>query len=139
MTHLFGQTALRSPLRWSAAFLLLVTSGTHIPLIPEHLEEAPYVGWLFIALSVVSVVFAVLVVRWDTPAVWAASGLLTLLAVLGFVASRTVGLPQIADDIGNWTEPLGYPAVAAEVLATVVAAVVLAHRQPPHPSRKGHA
>jgi hypothetical protein len=139
MTPLFGQPALRSPLRWSAAFLLLVTSGTHVPLIPEHLEEAPYVGWLFVALSVVSVVFAVLVVRWDTPAVWAASGQLTLLAVVGFVASRTVGLPQIADDIGNWTEPLGYPAVAAELLASLLAVVVLAHRQHPHQPRKGHS
>jgi len=122
-------TPLRSPWRWAAAALLLVTSGTHVPLIAEHLAEAPYVGVLFIALSVVGVVVAALLVAWDTATVWALSGLVTLLAVIGFVVSRTVGLPQISDDIGNWTDPLGYPAVASEVLATLVAALVLSRPQ----------
>ncbi len=129
-------TPVKSPLRWLAALMLLVTSGTHVPLIPDHLEEAPYVGVLFIVLSVLSVVFAVLLVVDDTPVVWAASGLLTLLALLAFVASRTIGLPELSDDIGNWTEPLGFPAVAAELVATVAAVAVLSHRRP-HLSRKG--
>ena len=122
------RTPLRSPWRWTGVFLLLVTSGTHVPLIPEHLEEAPYVGWLFIALSLVSVVLAVLLVRWDTAAVWAVSGAVTALAVVAFLVSRTVGLPELADDIGNWTEPLGYPAVLAEMSASLVAGLVLLHR-----------
>lgn len=117
-----------SPLRWVAIVMLLGTAGTHVPLIPEHLEEAPYVGVLFIALSVASVVLAVLLVRWDTPLVWTASGVMTLLALVAFVASRTVGLPQIGDDIGNWGEPLGYPAVAVEALVTAAAAIVLGNR-----------
>lgn len=120
-------TRLSSPLRWSAVMLLLATAGTHVPLIPEHLAEAPYVGVLFIALSVASVGCAVLLARWDTPFVWAASGLLTLLAVSAFLVSRTVGLPQIGDDIGNWSEPLGFPALLAEVLATVLAVAALRH------------
>jgi hypothetical protein len=123
----------RSPWRWPAAVLLLVTAGTHVPLVPEHLEEAPYVGVLFIALVIVSVVVAVLVLVRDTPVVWAVAGLVTLLAVLGFLVSRTVGLPQIGDDIGNWTEPLGYPAVASEVLVTALAALELTRRR--HPNR----
>jgi hypothetical protein len=118
---------LRSPWRWVGAVLLLVTAGTHVPLIPEHLEEAPYVGALFIALAVVGVALAVLVVLWDTPLAWVASGVVTLLAVLAFLLSRTVGLPEIGDDVGNWTEPLGFPAVGAEVLTVVVALVVLTH------------
>ena len=127
-------TPLNSSWRWFGVVMLLITAGTHVPLIPEHLEEAPYSGVLFIVLTVVSLVFAVLLVRWDSPAVWAASGVLTLLAVLAFFVSRTVGLPQLADDIGNWTEPLGFPAVAAELLASLVAAVVLTHRSHPDDS-----
>ncbi len=42
----------RTPAQWCASFLLLVAAGTHVPLIEDHLEEAPYVGWLFIALCV---------------------------------------------------------------------------------------
>lgn len=121
-------TPLHSSWRWFGAVMLLITAGTHVPLIPEHLEEAPYVGVLFILLTVTSLVFAGLLVRWDSPTVWAMSGALTLLAAIAFLVSRTVGLPQIADDIGNWTDPLGFPAVAAELLATVAAAIALSRR-----------
>jgi hypothetical protein len=124
MGHLLG-TPLRSPLRWGAAVLLLVTAGTHVPLIRDHLREAPYVGVLFIALVVVSVVLAALIVVRDAPLVWVTSAVVTTLAVVAFVASRTVGLPEIGDDVGNWTEPLGFPAVAAEVLTTLAALAVL--------------
>jgi hypothetical protein len=116
---------LHSPLRWACALALLVTAGTHIPLIPEHLEEAPYVGVLFIVLSVVSIALAALVMVRDVPLVWVASGTVALLAVAGFLVSRTVGLPQIGDDIGNWTEPLGYPALVGEVATVVLAGLAI--------------
>ena len=35
-------------------------------------------------------------------------------ALVGFVFSRTVGLPGGADDIGNWTEPLGLASLFVE-------------------------
>jgi hypothetical protein len=110
-----------SPPQWCASFLLLVAAGTHIPLIEDHLEEAPYVGWLFIILSVVCIVLAVAIVLVDNPGVWVLSAAVCLAAVVAFLASRTVGLPQIGDDVGNWTEPLGIPAVASEVLMVVLA------------------
>ncbi len=111
----------RSPGQWCASFLLLVAAGTHIPLIQDHLEEAPYVGWLFIALTVVCLVLAVAILFVDKPGVWILSGAVCLAAVVAFLASRTVGLPQIGDDVGNWTEPLGIPAVASEALMVVLA------------------
>jgi hypothetical protein len=129
---------LHSPLRWTAAVMLLATAATHIPLVPEHLEEAPYIGVLFVVLSVASLALAVVVVVKDTPLVWGVTGVMSLLAVVAFVASRTVGLPQIGDDVGNWTDPLGPPALAAETLAFVAAAVVLrtdAHRRHTRPRR----
>lgn len=118
----------RSPLRWVVAALLMVTAAVHVPLVPMHLKEAPYVGVLFIVLAVVCVVLAVTVVLHDSTMVWELSGAVTLLALVAFLASRTVGLPQIADDIGNWSEPLGFPAIAAELLATLVAAYALKQR-----------
>ena len=68
----------RSPAQWCASFLLLVAAGTHIPLIQDHLEEAPYVGWLFIALSVVCIVLAVAILFVDSPGVWIVSGAVCL-------------------------------------------------------------
>ncbi|MGN6250408.1 MAG: hypothetical protein ACTHNS_01200 [Marmoricola sp.] len=122
---------LRSEDRWIGVVALLVTAGTHTPLIGEHLEEAPYVGWLFIVLSAASILLAALLVVRDSAAVWFASGATTLLALIAFVLSRTVGLPQIGDDIGNWTEPLGFPAIVAEAVVAVIAYVVLRPRRSP--------
>jgi hypothetical protein len=118
----------RSPSQWIASVLLLLAAATHIPLIPEHLEEAPYVGILFIVLSVVCVALAGVILVLDTDAVWLLSGATCLAAVVAFLASRTVGLPQIGDDIGNWTEPLGFPAVASEALLVVLAVVHLSRQ-----------
>ena len=71
----------------------------------------------------------------DTDAVWLLSGATCLAAVVAFLASRTVGLPQIGDDIGNWTEPLGFPAVASEALLVVLAVVHLSrHHRAAQPS-----
>jgi len=111
----------KSPAQWCASFLLLVAAATHIPLIQDHLEEAPYVGWLFILLSVVCIALAIAIVFVDNAGVWALSGLTCFAAAVAFLASRTVGLPQIGDDVGNWTEPLGFPAVASEVLMVALA------------------
>jgi hypothetical protein len=126
--HLTRENTLKltlSPSQWCASFLLLVAAGTHIPLIRAHLEEAPYVGWLFIALSVVCVALAVAILFVDHVGVWLLSAAVCFAAVVAFLASRTVGLPQIGDDVGNWTEPMGIPAVASELLVVALAGLHL--------------
>lgn len=114
-------TPLRHPDRWLAAICVAAGGLLHVPLIGEHLREAPYVGVLFIALAVVSVVLAVLLVLSDSTLVWSAVVVVMGAALLAFFLSRTVGLPQISDDIGNWTgEAVGLPAITAEALGMVL-------------------
>ena len=133
-------TSPRTLTHWTVALMLLVAAATHVPLVSEHLEEAPYVGILFLALIVACTGLAVLILVHDSPPVWALSAAVCLLAVVAFLASRTVGLPQLADDIGMWTdEPMGFPAVASEALVVVLAVAHLT-RTPAHtaaPSRAG--
>jgi peptidoglycan/LPS O-acetylase OafA/YrhL len=124
---------LHSPLRLWAAALLVVVAVVHAPLVPAHLEEAPYAGVLFLLLTLVALVLAGLLVRHDSPAVWAVTAVVCLLTVLAFVFSRTVGLPQLDDDIGNWGEPLSLPAMLAEVLALALATYTLRRRAPRSP------
>jgi hypothetical protein len=119
-----------SSAQWTASFLLLVAAGTHIPLIRDHLEEAPYVGWLFIALSVACIALAVTILFVDHVGVWLLSAAVCFAAVVAFLASRTIGLPQIRDDVGNWSDPLGPPAVASEVLMVVLAWLHLRNARP---------
>lgn len=123
-------TVSRTPSRWVASVLLLVAAATHIPLVQGHLREAPYVGVLFILLSVVAVLLAVAVMVVDTDTVWLMAGAVCFASVLAFLASRTIGLPQMRQDVGMWTEePLGLPAVASEALVAALAWIQLHHRR----------
>jgi hypothetical protein len=124
MFHLWSP-AQHSPWRWPAALFLLVNAAIHLYLAPMHLIEAPYIGALFIALSTACIVLAVLLSLLDNILVWVTAGTMSLLALMAFLISRTVGLPQISDDIGNWTDPLGYPNMAVEVLTIIVTTAVL--------------
>ena len=99
-------------------------------MIREHLAQAPYIGWLFILLVIAGVVLAVAVLLSDTPAVYVATAVTMALTLAAFLLSRTVGLPEIGDDVGNWTQPLGYPSVLAEVLGLGLSLAVLQHSRP---------
>jgi hypothetical protein len=110
----------RSPWRWPAAAAGLVVVASHIPVTPMHLSEAPYIGWSFVALEIAMAVLAAALLLEDTPLVWAAAGVVPALAIAAYALTRSVALPQIADDVGNWTEPLGVVAVVAEALLVVL-------------------
>ncbi len=119
----------RSALRWPAALALVVAGATHLPVTPEHLKEAPYIGVAFIVLMAACGVLAVAITAWDTTVVWWLSGVTCALAVAAYGLSRTFALPQIGDDVGNWLEPLGVAAVSAELLTVVLTALALHHHR----------
>lgn len=114
-----------SRLALPAAATAEVAAVAHVPLIRSHLQEAPYVGVLFVGLVLALTVVAILLVVADREVVWLAAAVLPGSAVLAYVLSRTTGLPQLGDDVGNWTEPLGVVALTAELLTVALA---LAHR-----------
>lgn len=107
--------------RTLAAACALVAGTSHIPLIPEHLREAPYIGWSFIGLVIASVIAAAALLISDSRVVWLGVASVYAAAIGAFALSRTVGLPQMGDDIGNWTEPWSYPALTAELMAVALA------------------
>jgi hypothetical protein len=111
---------LSSPARWVVAAAALTTLAAHAAITEDHLQEAFYIGVLFIALELACLVLAVLLPRHDTTLVWA--GVVTTggLAIAGYVVSRSIGLPQITDDVGRWTDPLGVVAVASESLMVLL-------------------
>jgi hypothetical protein len=83
--------------------------------------ETRYLFWMYIALIVgcLLVAGAVLFTRWRG-AFLAAAGLAAATAI-GYVLSRTTGLPQANGDIGNWTEPLGLASLFVEGAVVAVA------------------
>lgn len=106
----------RSPWRYPVAAGALVAASAHIPVISSHLDEAPYMGSLFIVLTVACSALAVGLLLLDDRAVYGLAVLTCGLAIVGYVATRLVAFPQLSDDVGDWAEPLGVVAIAAEAL-----------------------
>jgi hypothetical protein len=105
--------------RWPAAAALSATAAIHMTLVPDHLREAPYAGALFIALSAAALVTAMLLSAVDHDLVWLAAVAISLGALVAYFLSRSIGLPSLRDDIGDWGNPLGLAAVACEALTVV--------------------
>jgi hypothetical protein len=61
--------------------------------------------------------------------VWSAAATLAALTIAGFVWSRTIGFPQMADHIGEW-DTLGLTSLVFEGLVVATATVVLARERP---------
>jgi hypothetical protein len=98
-----------------------------IHLLDAHdtFVSTPYKGWLYVALIVGCLLTAFRLARSNDPRAWVAATLLPLGAFVGFVYSRTVGLPGGADDIGNWWEPLGLASLFVEGLLVGLGAYVV--------------
>jgi hypothetical protein len=97
----------------------------HLLDAPGTFADAPYRGWLYVLLIVGCLATAGALVRGSDRRAWLAAAALSLGAMLAFVVSRTVGLPAGADDIGNWTEPLGLASLFVEGLLVALGGGVL--------------
>lgn len=84
------------------------------------LKDPAYLGYGFWLLELAGLMCAGLLLARPTRSVgWLLALGVAAAPLAGIVVSRSVGLPDATDDIGNWTEPLG-------VLAMVVEAALLA-------------
>jgi hypothetical protein len=85
-------------------------------------SETRYLFWMYVALMAGSLAVAGAVLFSRSRLTFVAAGALAALAALGFVLSRTTGLPSATGDIGNWTEPLGLASLFVEGAVAAVAA-----------------
>lgn len=127
----FTREPLSYPWRWLAAGSIAVAAAAHIPVIGPHLDEAPYMGALFILLTAACTVLAGAILIRDTPAVYALVVLTCGLAVVGYVATRVVAFPMLNDDVGNWLEPLGVVSIVSESIAVAIALTALLRTSQP--------
>jgi hypothetical protein len=116
----------RLGLRLLAVAGVFVAAAAHLPVIPDHLAEAPYIGWSFIVLSVVCISGGIVLLGADSRAAWAATGGACALAVFALLVSRTVGLPQMADDVGQWGDTWAIVSLVSESFVALLAAYALA-------------
>lgn len=121
----FAMRPLHSPVRPVLVVAAVVVAAAHVPVIAPHLDEAPYMGALFIVLTVGCLAIGLAALIRDSAAVYALAVLTCGLAVAGYAATRVVAFPRLADDVGNWLEPLGVVSVLSEALVIATAVTAL--------------
>jgi hypothetical protein len=118
----------RAPGRWLAAAAIEGVIVIHLWLTPMHLTEKLYIGVLFaVGNGLLLVGLALLFSRRRQTAGWLLSAAVCAGELVGFVLSRTVGLPM--DYHGTWLSEredyLGLASLLCEVIVLAVAAVQL--------------
>jgi hypothetical protein len=83
-------------------------------------SETRYLFWMYIALIAGSLATAGAVLFSRRRVFLLAAAGLAASTLIGYVLSRTTGLPNATDDIGNWTEPLGLASLFVEGAVTAV-------------------
>jgi hypothetical protein len=111
----------------------------HLLQVPEAFGEIGYLGALFIAVAVAGVLLAAALTRSSDSSLWLCAGGLGALILLGYLLSRSVGLPGWTGDVGEWDSVLGLGSMVVESLVICVSAATLATRHEwargvaPHP------
>ncbi len=112
--------------RGVAVIGLLGIGLIHLIDAPGKFTETPYMGWMYVGLIVACLAVAAMMIREGDNRAWTATLILPLMVLAGFVLSRTTGLPQAHDDVGNWGEPLGIASMFVEGSLIALAGGVLA-------------
>jgi hypothetical protein len=130
LTEMFDDVVARMVAIGSLGGVALV----HVLQLPDAFAAVDYIGILFICAIVAALLLAATLTRMSDERVWALTGALPALLLIGFVLSRTSGLPGFTDDIGEWSEPLGLVSLVFEGLLVCLSAVVLDLGRVLHPA-----
>jgi hypothetical protein len=99
-----------------AVVVIVATGLIHLWTARDSFGEAAYKGLLFVGNGVGALVAAVGVYRDRADWGWLLGALVAGGAVLGYVLSRTVGLPGLPAEPDAWLEPLGVASLVAEMV-----------------------
>lgn len=100
--------------KWIGIIVILVAGLIHLYDAPGEFQDAPYMGILFFAFFLGSIVSAVGIYRGELLWGWALGGLLSIGAIIGYLVSRTVGIP--VSGVENWGPLLAYFSIFLEVI-----------------------
>jgi hypothetical protein len=111
--------ATEASLRGLGACCAVANAVLHTLLIPDHLEEKFYIGVLFAVGSALMLAVALALVIMKHPlATWLTGALVSLGMIIGFLLSRTVGLPDGYHE-PNWEPPYGVLSLLVEGLFVI--------------------
>ncbi|HEX3908916.1 MAG TPA: hypothetical protein VHW92_13430 [Mycobacteriales bacterium] len=117
----------KQPLIWAVVAAALAVGVAVVHVMDQGgvtaLAAPPqWLGWAYRLLEVGAIAVALgLVSRIAERFSWWCALLVGVGPFVGYVLSRTVGLPGDSDDKGNWSEPKGIASLIIEALLIVVA------------------
>lgn len=109
---------------WAGVVLITITGIIHLIDAPDNFNQSTYKGLLFILNGFGALVAAFGIFRgasWG----WLLGLLIAGGAIVGYVISRTVGLPGLPVD-PHWLEPMGVLSVIVEGIFVALAIKALA-------------
>ncbi len=106
--------------KWLAIAALLGTGLIHLLEARDSFGDATYKGLLFVANGAGALVAAFGVYRNQRAVGWLLGLLVAGGALLGYVASRTVGLPGLPAEPAAWLEPIGVASLVCETLFVIL-------------------
>ncbi|MEU1202567.1 hypothetical protein ABZ446_41000 [Streptomyces sp. NPDC005813] len=123
-----SHNAAEAALRGLGVCCAVANTVLHTVLVPDHLEEMFYIGVLFAVGSAVMLGVAVALILMKRALIaWLTGALVSLGMIVGFVLSRTVGLPGGYDEPG-WEPPYGPLSVLVKGLFVLTFLVWLGDR-----------
>ena len=130
-----GTSARQTPktFRWAGVVLIVACGLIHLVSAPDHLQEATYVGVLFLANGAGALIAAFGIYR-DMLWGWVLGALVAGGAFVMFIVSRFIGLPAYQEHVGMWIgdsfgDRLGIPSLIVEAPLVVLAGIVVARRR----------
>lgn len=123
--------------RFAGAVLALAITTAHVADqggITAFNAPPNWLGWAFRLIEVGGLLTAAALIGPRTARLgWAAGILLGLAPLLGYLASRSVGVPGDPGDVGNWADWVGTLALVVEAGLVMVSVGMLGAR-PPRPT-----
>jgi peptidoglycan/LPS O-acetylase OafA/YrhL len=115
--------------RWIAIAAIVGSGVIHLIEARDAFGDATYKGMLFVAQGLGALVADVGIYRAERVWGWSLGLLAAGGALIGYVLSRTVGLPGLPPEPEAWLEPMGVASLIVEGLFVLL--FVVAWRRPP--------
>jgi hypothetical protein len=86
----------------------------HLLDAADTYQSTRYIFWLYMVIVVAAAPLITLFVQWRSPEVWLAALALAAGPFVGYLWSRSIGLPGDPGDVGNWLDTLGMTSLFLE-------------------------
>jgi hypothetical protein len=106
------QFGISKKVMWAGIVLILLTGVIHLIDAPSSFDDATYKGILFVANGIAAAVAGLGIYRGARNWGWGLGLLIAGGSLVGYIISRTVGLPGLGPD--DWLEPLGIASLIVE-------------------------